>query len=161
MEADLWPKELFIIICKYTVAVFRHTRRGSQCLLRLVVGWLWATMWLLGFELRTSVSAGSFLNHWAISPAQKGYFFKQILLTNNSFMWLVFLQLIEKLSKMLSKVVVHAFNPSTWETEAGRFMSLRPAWPTKWVPGQPGLPRETLSKKPKKQKSMLSSGGSG
>jgi hypothetical protein len=25
-------------------------------------------------------------------------------------------------------VVVHAFNPSTWETEAGRFLSLRPAW---------------------------------
>jgi hypothetical protein len=28
---------LFIIICKYTVAVFRHTRRGSQILLRMVV----------------------------------------------------------------------------------------------------------------------------
>jgi hypothetical protein len=30
-------KDLFIIICKYTVAVFRHTRRGSQILLRMVV----------------------------------------------------------------------------------------------------------------------------
>ena len=29
--------------------------------------WLWATMWLLGIELRTS---GSALYHWAISPAQ-------------------------------------------------------------------------------------------
>jgi hypothetical protein len=28
---------LFIIICKYTVAVFRHTRRGRQILLRMVV----------------------------------------------------------------------------------------------------------------------------
>jgi hypothetical protein len=28
---------LFIIICKYTVAVFRHTRRGSQILLQMVV----------------------------------------------------------------------------------------------------------------------------
>jgi hypothetical protein len=28
---------LFITICKYTVAVFRHTRRGSQILLRMVV----------------------------------------------------------------------------------------------------------------------------
>ena len=28
-------------------------------------------------------------------------------------------------------VVVHAFNPSTWEAEAGRFLSLRPAWSTK------------------------------
>jgi hypothetical protein len=34
-------------------------------------------------------------------------------------------------------VVVHAFNPSTQEAEAGRFLSLRPAWSTKWVPGQP------------------------
>jgi hypothetical protein len=28
-------------------------------------------------------------------------------------------------------VVVHAFNPSTWEAEAGRFLSPRPAWSTK------------------------------
>jgi major histocompatibility complex class I len=28
-------------------------------------------------------------------------------------------------------VVAHAFNPSTWETEAGGFLSLRPAWSTK------------------------------
>jgi hypothetical protein len=25
-------------------------------------------------------------------------------------------------------VVPHAFNPSTWEAEAGEFLSLRPAW---------------------------------
>ena len=31
--------------------------------------WLWATMWLLGFELRTSGRSVSALNHWAISPA--------------------------------------------------------------------------------------------
>jgi hypothetical protein len=31
-------KDLFIfIICKYTVAVFRHTRRGSQISLQMVV----------------------------------------------------------------------------------------------------------------------------
>uniref|UniRef100_A0A0A6YWJ0 G protein subunit alpha transducin 1 n=1 Tax=Mus musculus TaxID=10090 RepID=A0A0A6YWJ0_MOUSE len=29
--------DLFIIICNYTVAVFRHTRRGSQILLQMVV----------------------------------------------------------------------------------------------------------------------------
>jgi hypothetical protein len=29
--------------------------------------------------------------------------------------------------------VAYTFNPSTWETEAGRFLSLRPAWSTKWV----------------------------
>jgi hypothetical protein len=27
-------------------------------------------------------------------------------------------------------VVTHAFNPSTWEAAAGRFLSLRPAWST-------------------------------
>jgi hypothetical protein len=31
--------------------------------------WLWATMRLLGIELRTSGKAVSILNHWAISPA--------------------------------------------------------------------------------------------
>jgi hypothetical protein len=47
-------------------------------------------------------------------------------------------------------VVVHFFNPSTREAEAGRFLSSRPAWSTKGVPGQPGLYRETLSQKKKK-----------
>ena len=50
-------------------------------------------------------------------------------------------------------VVAHAFNPSTWEAEAGGFLSSRPAWSTKWVSGQPGLYRETLWKtKPKTNK---------
>jgi hypothetical protein len=43
-------------------------------------------------------------------------------------------------------VVVHSFNPSTQKAEAGRFLSSRPAWSTKCVPGQPGLYRETLSR---------------
>jgi hypothetical protein len=42
-------------------------------------------------------------------------------------------------------VVAHTFNPSTWEAEAGRFLSSRPAWSTEWVPGQLGRHRETLS----------------
>jgi hypothetical protein len=46
-------------------------------------------------------------------------------------------------------VMAHAFNPSTCEAEAGRFLSSRPAWSTKWVPGQLGLYRETLSQKTK------------
>ena len=47
-------------------------------------------------------------------------------------------------------MVAHAFNPSTWESEASRFLSLRPVWFTQWVPGQPGLYRESLSwKKPR------------
>jgi hypothetical protein len=44
-------------------------------------------------------------------------------------------------------MVAHAFNPSTWEAEAGEFLSSRPAWSTERVPGQPGLYRETLSRK--------------
>jgi hypothetical protein len=48
--------------------------------------------------------------------------------------------------------VAHAFNPGTQEAEAGGFLSSRPAWSTEWVPGQPGLHRETLSRKNKQTK---------
>jgi hypothetical protein len=48
-------------------------------------------------------------------------------------------------------MVTHAFNPSTWEAEAGEFLSVRPAWSTEWVSGQPGLHRESLSWKTQKQ----------
>jgi hypothetical protein len=34
-----------------------------------------------------------------------------------------------KIGKKLG-VVAHAFNPSTWEAEAGGFLSSRPAWST-------------------------------
>jgi major histocompatibility complex class I len=41
------------------------------------------------------------------------------------------INLLKKLEKKLSwAVVAHAFNPSTWEAEAGGFLSLRPAWST-------------------------------
>jgi hypothetical protein len=46
-------------------------------------------------------------------------------------------------------VVAHAFNFSTRGAEAGGSLSSRPAWSTEWVPGQPGLHRETLSRKNK------------
>jgi hypothetical protein len=48
--------------------------------------------------------------------------------------------------------VAHTFNPITWEAKAGGFLSSRPAWSAKRVPGQPGLYRETLSRKTKKRK---------
>ena len=38
-----------------------------------------------------------------------------------------------------------AFNTTTWEAEAGRFLSLRSGWSTECVPGQPELHREILS----------------
>ena len=37
--------------------------------------------------------------------------------------------------------------PSSQEAETGRFLSPRPVWSTKWVPGQPRLYRETLCQK--------------
>jgi hypothetical protein len=50
-------------------------------------------------------------------------------------MFKVSLGYIERLCfKKLSKqpgVVAQAFNSSTWEAEAGGFLSLRPAWSTK------------------------------
>jgi hypothetical protein len=60
-------------------------------------------------------------------------------------------------------LVAHSFNPSTREAEAGRFLSLRPAWSTECDPGQPGLHRETLSQtscppqeKKRKKRSLIS-----
>jgi hypothetical protein len=46
-------------------------------------------------------------------------------------------------------VVAHAFNPSTQEAEAGGSLSLKAAWSTGSVPGQPRL--ETLSQNKSKQ----------
>jgi hypothetical protein len=51
-------------------------------------------------------------------------------------------------------MVAHVFNPSIWEAEAGGFLSSRPTWSTKWVPGQPGLHRETLSRKKQTNKQI-------
>jgi hypothetical protein len=53
-------------------------------------------------------------------------------------------------------VVAHTFNPSTWEAEAGRFLSLRPAWSTEFQDSQGSTEKPCLDpppqKKPKKQK---------
>ena len=46
--------------------------------------WLWATMWLLGSEPRTSGRAVSAPNRWAISPAPVFIFFKH---SSNSCKW--------------------------------------------------------------------------
>ena len=42
------------------------------------------------------------------------------------------MKMIEDFKKNINKpgVLVHAFNPSTWEPEAGGFLSYRPAWST-------------------------------
>jgi hypothetical protein len=49
-------KIYLFIICKYTVAVFRHSRRGRQISLQI------AGQMLLGFELRTFGRTVSALN---------------------------------------------------------------------------------------------------
>jgi hypothetical protein len=66
-------------------------------------------------------------------------------------MTLVFIYTVKRLP-LGRAMEVHAFNPSTWEAEAGRFLSSRPVWSTEWVPGQSELYRETLSRKTKNKK---------
>lgn len=54
-------------ICEYPVAVFRHTIRGHQISLRMVV----ATMWLLELELRTLIQLALF---WLTFPYSGIYY---------------------------------------------------------------------------------------
>jgi hypothetical protein len=42
-------------------------------------------------------------------------------------------------------MVVHACNPSTWETRGRQISEFKAVWSTKGVPGQPELIRETVS----------------
>lgn len=42
-------------------------------------------------------------------------------------------------------MLVHDYNPNTWETEAHRTMSLMLQWSTEGFPEQPGLHRVTPS----------------
>ena len=59
---------------------------------------------------------------------------------------------------VMNRVVLHPFNPSTWQAKSGRFLSSRPAWSTKLVPGQSGLYRETLTQEKKKKKKKKKEG---
>jgi hypothetical protein len=51
-------KDLFIVTCKYNIAVFRQTRKGCQISLWMVV----IHHVVAGFELRTFIRAVSALN---------------------------------------------------------------------------------------------------
>jgi hypothetical protein len=55
-------------------------------------------------------------------------------------------------------VVAHAFNPSTWEAEAGGFLSSRPAWSIEWVPEPRATQRNPVSKKKKKKEKRKGQG---
>jgi hypothetical protein len=54
-------------------------------------------------------------------------------------------------------VVAHAFNPSTWEAETGRFLSSRPAWSksefqdSQGYTEKPCLKKQNKTKQPTKQ----------
>jgi hypothetical protein len=43
-------------------------------------------------------------------------------------------------------MVVHVFNPSTWEAETGEFLSSRPAWPTEFQDSQDYTEKPCLEK---------------
>ena len=69
---DLCPSILFFFFLKFISCLWlhcsclqTHQKRGIRSHYR----WLWATMWLLGLELRTFGRAVSALNRWAISLA--------------------------------------------------------------------------------------------
>jgi hypothetical protein len=49
-------------------------------------------------------------------------------------------------------VVAHAFNPNTREAKAGRFLSSRPAWSTKWFQDSQGYTGKLCLEKQKNKK---------
>jgi hypothetical protein len=49
-------------------------------------------------------------------------------------------------------VVAHTFNPSTWEAEAGGFLSSRPAWSTSEFQDSQGYSEKSCLEKTKKKK---------
>jgi hypothetical protein len=49
-------------------------------------------------------------------------------------------------------VVAHAFNPSTWEAEAGRFLSSRPVWSTSEFQDSQGYTEKPCLEKQNKTK---------
>ena len=57
--------------------------------------------------------------------------------------------MLAKARGLLQGVVVRAMNPGP---EAGGSLNSRPAWSADQVPGQPGLPRETVFRKKQKVK---------
>jgi hypothetical protein len=73
---SLWFLKIYLFIYLFILCLWAH----CSCLqtpeegIRSHYRWLWATMWLLGIELRTSGRAVSALNHWVISPAPCGFF---------------------------------------------------------------------------------------
>jgi hypothetical protein len=64
---------------------------------------------------------------------------------------LIEIKVCKKIDGLKPGVVAHTFNPSTWEAEAGRFLSSRPAWSYKMSSRTArATQRKPVSKKKKK-----------
>jgi hypothetical protein len=96
-----------------------------------------------------SITSSGILNKWEspVGPSKVGIFcwvlfsFQAMVFSNahpmslslpprhrqSTVLRLIYQQNI-KLKDLSGVVVAHVFNPSTWEAEAGRFLSSRPAW---------------------------------
>lgn len=58
-----------VLCVPHTFLVPTEVKRGHQISWIWSYGWLWANMWVLGVEYRSSARTSS-LNHWDIFPAQ-------------------------------------------------------------------------------------------
>jgi hypothetical protein len=68
VSLDLFFKKIYLFIsCMWAHCSYLQTHQKRA--LDPHYSWLWATMWLLGIELRIFGKAVSALNPWAISPA--------------------------------------------------------------------------------------------
>lgn len=58
------------------------------------------------------------------------------ILPNLSIKYYLLSYLFLKITLFSWAVVAHTFKPRTWEAEADRYLSSRPAWSTQWAPGK-------------------------
>jgi hypothetical protein len=95
-------------------------------------------MWLLGIELRTSGRAAneSLTSEPSLQPLSSlsnpvslGSEVLNRIWDHLNLCCIRDRGRVKKVEAQLG-VVAHAFNPSTWEAEAGGFLSLRPTWST-------------------------------
>jgi hypothetical protein len=65
--SPLTAVRVWVCLWMLSVCMYNYTPEEG---IRSHYRWFWATMWLLGIELRNSGRADSALTHWAICPAQ-------------------------------------------------------------------------------------------
>ena len=110
----LFVKDLIVIICKETVAVFKYTRKGHHVSLRMVVSHHEiAGIW-------TQDLWKSCLTHWAISPAPLLLLYGFWGSNSGGLAWGKFFYSLNHLTCPSSTPFVYFCNPSTGEAEAGQ-----------------------------------------